>query len=101
MDGDRAHAERPGASTPRTGSRSRTGGSRTERQCVVDTISTKLGQGGYRILELLADLTQADSFRLRVACSLKRRGIQIMNTRIHRRNFLRGLGGASRRGAIP
>ena len=34
-------------------------------QCVADTISTKLGAGG-PILNVLADLTQADSFRSRV-----------------------------------
>jgi hypothetical protein len=35
-------------------------------QCVVDKLDTKLAQGGYTILNLLADLTQADSFRLRM-----------------------------------
>lgn len=35
-------------------------------QCVVDTLTTKLGTDGYSILALVADLTQADSFRLRV-----------------------------------
>ena len=35
-------------------------------QCVVDQLSTKLSQNGYSILNLLADLTQADSFRTRV-----------------------------------
>lgn len=35
-------------------------------QCIVDQLSTKLTTGGYSILSLLADLTQADSFRLRV-----------------------------------
>lgn len=34
--------------------------------CVVDELDTKLSQDGYTILNLLADLTQADSFRLRV-----------------------------------
>jgi hypothetical protein len=34
--------------------------------CTVDLIDTKLSLGGYTILNLLADLTQADSFRLRV-----------------------------------
>jgi hypothetical protein len=38
----------------------------TNDQCVVDQINTKLSQSGYTILNLLADLTQADSFRLRV-----------------------------------
>ncbi len=35
-------------------------------QCVVDQVSAKLTQDSYGILTLLADLTQADSFRLRV-----------------------------------
>ncbi|WP_437794102.1 DUF1592 domain-containing protein [Sorangium sp. So ce693] len=35
-------------------------------KCVVDQIDTKLSEGGYSILNLLADLTQADSFRVRV-----------------------------------
>ena len=35
-------------------------------QCVVDQLATKLSQTGYSILDLLADLTQADSFRVRV-----------------------------------
>ncbi|WP_437965530.1 DUF1592 domain-containing protein [Sorangium sp. So ce260] len=35
--------------------------------CVVDELSAKLSDDGYTILELLTDLTQADSFRLRVA----------------------------------
>jgi Protein of unknown function (DUF1592)/Protein of unknown function (DUF1588)/Protein of unknown function (DUF1585)/Protein of unknown function (DUF1595) len=34
-------------------------------QCVVDQLDTKLSEKGYSILNLLADLTQADSFRLR------------------------------------
>jgi hypothetical protein len=34
--------------------------------CVVDQISTKLAGNGYTILNLLTDLTQPDSFRLRV-----------------------------------
>ena len=34
--------------------------------CVVDQLSAKLAADGYSILNLLADLTQADSFRLRV-----------------------------------
>jgi hypothetical protein len=34
--------------------------------CTVDLIDMKLSQGGYTILDLLADLTQTDSFRLRV-----------------------------------
>ncbi len=33
--------------------------------CVVDQIDTKLSDEGYSVLELLADLTQADAFRLR------------------------------------
>jgi hypothetical protein len=35
-------------------------------QCVVDQLKTKLTTNGYGILNLLSDLTQADSFRLRV-----------------------------------
>lgn len=35
-------------------------------QCVVDQLKTKLSTDGYSILSLLADLTQADSFRVRV-----------------------------------
>ena len=35
-------------------------------QCVVDTLKAKLTGTGYSILNLLSDLTQADSFRLRV-----------------------------------
>lgn len=35
-------------------------------QCVVDQLKTKLTGTGYSILSLLGDLTQADSFRLRV-----------------------------------
>jgi hypothetical protein len=35
-------------------------------QCVVDQLKTKLTTTGYSILNLLGDLTQADSFRLRV-----------------------------------
>jgi hypothetical protein len=31
----------------------------------VDQIDTKLSNEGYTVLQLLADLTQADSFRLR------------------------------------
>jgi hypothetical protein len=34
-------------------------------QCIVDQLSAKLAQDGYSILDLLADLTQADSFRVR------------------------------------
>lgn len=33
--------------------------------CVVDQLDVKLNDTGYTVLELLADLTQADSFRLR------------------------------------
>jgi Protein of unknown function (DUF1592)/Protein of unknown function (DUF1588)/Protein of unknown function (DUF1585)/Protein of unknown function (DUF1595) len=39
-------------------------------QCVVDQMKTKLAGNGYTILSLLADLTQADSFRLRVRGAL-------------------------------
>ena len=35
-------------------------------QCLVDQLHTKLSQTGYSILDLLADLSQADSFRVRV-----------------------------------
>ncbi len=35
-------------------------------QCTVDQLKTKLTAGGYSILSLLGDLTQADSFRVRV-----------------------------------
>lgn len=35
-------------------------------QCIVDQLNTSLSKSGYTILNLLADLTQADSFRLRV-----------------------------------
>jgi hypothetical protein len=35
-------------------------------KCVVDQLKTKLAGNGYTILGLLADLTQTDSFRLRV-----------------------------------
>ena len=35
-------------------------------QCVADQVSAKLPQNGYTVLNVLADLTQADSFRLRV-----------------------------------
>jgi hypothetical protein len=38
----------------------------TNDECVVDQLNTKLSRSGYTILNLLADLTQADSFRLRV-----------------------------------
>lgn len=34
-------------------------------RCVVEQLATKLSQDGYSILDLLSDLTQADSFRLR------------------------------------
>ncbi|HKO46564.1 MAG TPA: DUF1592 domain-containing protein [Polyangiaceae bacterium] len=39
-------------------------------QCTVDSLQTKLADDGYSILGLLGDLTQADSFRLRVRGSL-------------------------------
>jgi hypothetical protein len=35
-------------------------------RCVVDQLDSKLAKNGYSILNLLADLTQADSFRVRV-----------------------------------
>ena len=34
--------------------------------CIVDDLNTKLSMDGYTMLQLLADLTQAESFRLRV-----------------------------------
>jgi hypothetical protein len=34
--------------------------------CTVDELEAKLSQSGYTVLNLLADITQADSFRLRV-----------------------------------
>jgi hypothetical protein len=34
--------------------------------CIVDDLNTKLSMDGYTVLQLLADLSQADSFRLRV-----------------------------------
>jgi hypothetical protein len=40
-------------------------GSNANDQCIVDTVKAKLA-GDYTILTLLGDLTQADSFRLRV-----------------------------------
>jgi len=39
-------------------------------QCTVNTLQTKLAGDGYSILGLLGDLTQTDSFRLRVRGSL-------------------------------
>jgi hypothetical protein len=39
-------------------------------KCTVDVLQTKLAADGYSILSLLGDLTQADSFRLRVRGSL-------------------------------
>jgi Protein of unknown function (DUF1592)/Protein of unknown function (DUF1588)/Protein of unknown function (DUF1595)/Protein of unknown function (DUF1585) len=35
-------------------------------KCVVDQLTTKLSTAGYTILNLMSDLTQADSFRVRV-----------------------------------
>lgn len=35
--------------------------------CIVDELAVKLSEDGYTVLDLLADLSQADSFRLRVA----------------------------------
>ncbi|XXT15509.1 DUF1592 domain-containing protein [Sorangium sp. So ce429] len=35
-------------------------------KCVVDMLDAKLSQSGYSILNLMADLTQADSFRVRL-----------------------------------
>jgi len=39
-------------------------------KCTVDVLQTKLAADGYSILSLLGDLTQADSFRLRVRGAL-------------------------------
>jgi hypothetical protein len=36
-------------------------------KCVVDQLDAKLAESGYGILDLLADLTQADTFRVRVS----------------------------------
>lgn len=38
----------------------------SEDTCVAQELSAKLTKGGYRVLDLIADLTQADSFRHRV-----------------------------------
>lgn len=38
-------------------------------QCVVDQLTNKLSEEGYSLLSLLADLTQADSFRVRAGGS--------------------------------
>lgn len=35
-------------------------------QCIVDSINTKLSSDGYTVLDMIADITQADSFRMRV-----------------------------------
>jgi hypothetical protein len=35
-------------------------------QCLVDQINTKLADDGYTVLNMIADATQADSFRIRV-----------------------------------
>ncbi|WP_437970959.1 DUF1592 domain-containing protein [Sorangium sp. So ce260] len=35
-------------------------------KCVVDQLDTKLSESGYSVLDLMADLTQTDSFRVRV-----------------------------------
>jgi hypothetical protein len=37
----------------------------SEDSCVVEDLTAKLTAGGYRILDLIADLTQAESFRVR------------------------------------
>lgn len=37
----------------------------SEDSCVAEELTAKLTAGGYRILDLIADLTQAESFRLR------------------------------------
>jgi hypothetical protein len=38
----------------------------TNDQCLVNDLDTKLSADGYTVLEMIADVTQADSFRLRV-----------------------------------
>jgi hypothetical protein len=38
----------------------------SEDSCVAEQLSERLTAGGYRILDLIADLTQAESFRHRV-----------------------------------
>ncbi|WP_437569835.1 DUF1592 domain-containing protein [Sorangium sp. So ce542] len=35
-------------------------------KCVVDNLEVKLSESGYSVLDLMADLTQADSFRVRI-----------------------------------
>ncbi|HTQ04190.1 MAG TPA: DUF1592 domain-containing protein [Polyangiaceae bacterium] len=35
-------------------------------QCIIDSINTKLSSDGYTVLDMIADITQADSFRMRV-----------------------------------
>ncbi|WP_437723786.1 DUF1592 domain-containing protein [Sorangium sp. So ce861] len=35
-------------------------------KCVVDMLEAKLSESGYSVLDLMADLTQADSFRVRI-----------------------------------
>ncbi|AUX37679.1 MULTISPECIES: DUF1592 domain-containing protein [Sorangium] len=35
-------------------------------KCVVDMLQAKLSESGYSVLDLMADLTQADSFRVRI-----------------------------------
>jgi hypothetical protein len=35
-------------------------------KCLVDQLDTRLSESGYSVLDLMADLTQADSFRVRV-----------------------------------
>jgi hypothetical protein len=37
----------------------------SEDSCTVDNLATKLTQGGYTVLNLIADLTQSQSFRYR------------------------------------
>ena len=36
-----------------------------EDSCTVDELTAKLTQGGYTVLDLIADLTQSQSFRYR------------------------------------
>ena len=67
-------------------------------QCVANTIATNLGANG-PILNVLADLTQADSFRC-ASVLPERRGVQNMKTRIQTKNLPPGPGRSDRRCAV-
>jgi hypothetical protein len=41
----------------------------SEDSCVAEALASKLTQGGYRVLDLIADLTQAESFRYRAVAA--------------------------------